>query len=620
MCGIAGFVGIGSRDDLAAMNAAQAHRGPDGEGCWVDEAARVHLGHLRLAIIDIAGGVQPMWTPDGSVGIIFNGEIYNYAELRDELAAAGATFVTDHSDTEVLLQAYRHWGDDCVKRLNGMWAFVIYDRARKRLFGSRDRFGKKPLYYVDRPDLFAFASELSALTAHPAVKPGVSRLGLQKYFAYGYIPAPHSILEGVRKLPGGHSFEYDLAGARLRTWKYWDFLIEPQEPGDARQEERWCEELRHLLARAVERRLVSDVPIGAFISGGIDSSAVAAYASKALGPDRLNTFSIGFKEPSFDESAYARRAAQHVRSVHHERMLSIDLARELAPRVLSRLDEPMADSSILPTYLLSGFAREKVTVALGGDGADELFAGYDPFRALAAAKLYSSVVPKPIHRGIALAASHLPVSHSNMSLDFRIKRTLQGLDFPPRLWCPTWMAPVPPKDLAECVGQPVDIEEVYSEAIETWEEDTNTSYVDKVLRFYTKLYLQDDILTKVDRASMMHSLEVRAPFLDIELVDFVRRLPSSVKLRGNQTKWILKKALEPVLPRDILHRSKKGFGVPIGEWFRSGHLSLGPRRAEAVPAVFSSERLRRHVANASDERAFLWSLSVLNQFAGAGAR
>jgi asparagine synthase (glutamine-hydrolysing) len=619
MCGIAGFVGEGSAADVDAMNAAQAHRGPDGTGCWVDEAHRVHLGHLRLAIIDLAGGAQPMWSADGRAGIIFNGEIYNFAELRAELVAQGVQFLTDHSDTEVLLQAYRHWGDDCVKRLNGMWAFVIYDRARRRLFGSRDRFGKKPFYYVDRPGLFAFASELSALMAHRSIQAPVSRLGLQKYFAYGYIPAPHSIYEGVRKLPGGHSFEYDLAAQRLRTWKYWDFELEPQAPGDARQEERWCEELRDLLGKAVRRRLVSDVPIGAFISGGIDSSAVAAYASEALGPGRLNTFSIGFQEPSFDESAYARRAAQHVRSVHHERMLSIDLARELAPTVLGRLDEPMADSSILPTYLLSGFAREKVTVALGGDGADELFAGYDPFRALRLAKLYASVVPKPLHRGIVLAAARLPVSHSNMSLDFRIKRTLQGLSFPPRLWCPTWMAPVAPADLAECVGAPVDLEEVYSEAIAAWDEDRNTSYVDKVLRFYTKLYLQDDILTKVDRASMMHSLEVRAPFLDIELVDFVRKLPATVKLRGNTTKWILKKALEPVLPRDILYRSKKGFGVPIGAWFKAGSLPIRANGAPIIGDAFTDERLRRHVSESSDERAFLWGVSVLNHSPAAQA-
>ena len=615
MCGIAGFAGTGGLDDLRAMNLAQAHRGPDADGQWVDPALPVHLGHRRLSILDIAGGTQPMWTSDGEVGIVFNGEIYNFAELRRELVARGARFVTDHSDTEVILQAYRLWGDDCVQRLNGMWAFVLWDRSRKRLFGSRDRFGKKPLYYVDRPELFAFASELSALTAHRAVRASISPLAVQKYFAYGYIPAPHSIYQGVNKLPGGYSFEYDVAARRFRKWRYWDFVLEPYEGpvGDARID-GWCEELRTLLAATVKRRLVSDVPIGAFISGGIDSSAVAAYASQALGPGKLNTYSIGFREPSFDESAFARRAARHVESNHHERILSIDLARELAPKVLARLDEPMADSSILPTYLLSGFAREQVTVALGGDGADELFAGYDPFRALRWARLYSSLVPKPLHRAIAFAAARMPVSHSNMSLDFKVKRTLQGLEYPPALWCPAWMASVAPRDLEACVGSPVRLEEVYSEAIDLWDQDGMKSQVDKLLRFYTKLYLQDDILTKVDRASMMHSLEVRAPFLDVQLVDFVRKLPASVKLRGSQTKWILKRALEPVLPKDILYRSKKGFGVPIGQWFRSGSLGMPEAASAIVDRSFTEQRLERHVRERSDERAFLWGASVLQYF------
>jgi len=615
MCGIAGFVGVGGREDLAAMNAAQAHRGPDADGQWADPDLPVFLGHRRLSIIDLEGGAQPMWTADGSLGVVFNGEIYNFPELREELATLGARFLTDHSDTEVLLHAYRIWGDAFVERLNGMWAFVIYDRARKRLLGSRDRFGKKPLYLIERPDLFGFASELSGLTAHRQVRTTISPLSLKKYFAYGYIPAPHSIYAEIRKLPGGHSFEYDIVSRRLRQWKYWDFVLEPGEGQAPGQEDRWCDELCDLLARAVKRRLVSDVPIGAFVSGGIDSSAVAAYAALALGPGKLSTFCIGFQEQSFDESAFARRAATHIGSQHHERMLSIELARQLVPDILRRLDEPMADSSIVPTYLLCGAAREKVTVAIGGDGADELFAGYDPFLALRYARLYASLVPRPVHCAISMVAARLPVSHRNMSLDFRIKRTLQGLSHPPRLWCPTWMAAVSPGDLSACVGSEVDLEEVYSEAIQLWEEDGERSLVDKVLRFYTKLYLQDDILCKVDRASMMHSLEVRAPFLDIELVDFVRKLPASAKLRGGETKWLLKKALARVLPPDIIHRSKKGFGVPIGQWFREGTLAVPKVSPEIVPGAFSSERLQRHVAGRSDERTFLWAETVLNHFA-----
>jgi asparagine synthase (glutamine-hydrolysing) len=614
MCGIAGFAGEGGREDIEKMNAAQSWRGPDGEGIWTDSAQSVYLGHMRLSIIDIEGGAQPMWTADHELGIVFNGEIYNHSELRSELSELGAPFVTDHSDTEVLLQAYRTWGPECVNRLNGMWAFVIYDRRRRRLFASRDRFGKKPFYYLHRRGLFAFASELTALRAHSGVHCPISTMAVHKFFAYGYIPAPHSIFEGIWKLPGGHSLEYDLASSSLRVWKYWDFVIEPFDNIPANAEERWCEELRELLARAVKRRLVSDVPIGAFLSGGIDSSAVAAFAARDLGRGQLNTYSIGFEEPSFDESQYARRAAELVGSRHHVKTLSIDTARTVIPDVLSRLDEPLGDSSLLPTYLLCGYAREHVTVALGGDGGDELFAGYDPFVALRWADLYQKLVPAPVHRAISLVTARLPVSHRNMSFDFKLKRTLRGLDHAPRLWVPVWMAPLSPRELETCFHEHVDLEEVYCEAIAQWESCNSGSLVDRTLQFYTKLYLQDDILTKVDRASMMHSLEVRAPFLDLELINFARRIPWRYKLRGGQTKYLLKKALKSILPDDIIYRSKKGFGVPVGSWLKSGTVTLKQTAIPYMQQNCVTQRLTAHTRGTSDERAFLWGALTLADF------
>ena len=368
------------------------------------------------------------------------------------------------------------------------------------------------------------------------------------------------------------------------------------------------------MRRAVKRRLVADVPIGAFLSGGIDSSAVCAFAAQELGPGRLNTYSIGFDDPTFDESAHARRAAELVHSNHYVKNVSVDTARDVLPAVLSRLDEPLGDSSLLPTYLLCGFAREQVKVAIGGDGADELFAGYDPFRALRWADLYQKLVPGSVHRAISLLIARMPVSHRNMSLDFRLKRTLRGLDHRPRLWCPVWMAPLGPADLEACFDEPMDIEDVYSEAIEQWDSCRSHALVDRILQFYTKLYLQDDILAKVDRASMMHSLEVRAPFLDIDLVDFVRRIPWQYKLRGGQTKYLLKKALEPLLPKDILYRSKKGFGVPIGSWFQSGSLTLPPANMPGMQAKCVAERLAAHRGGTSDERAFLWGTLAMSNF------
>lgn len=611
MCGIAGFVGAGDRETLARMTAVLAHRGPDDSGLW--DNGTVFLGHRRLSIVDLEGGHQPMATADGDLTLIFNGEIYNHAELRAELKARGHLFQTDHSDSEVLLHGYREWGAGLSQRLNGMWAFAVHDRKNARLFCSRDRFGKKPFYYAAGPGHFVFGSELTALLQHPRVRPNVSKRALQKYFAYGYIPAPLSVYENVLKLPGGCSLTLDTATLAHRVERYWDLVLEPFERIPANPEEEWGEQIRALLDRAVQRRLMADVPLGVFLSGGIDSSAVTALASRHLPKGQLKTFSIGFDEKSFDESHYARRVADLFGTDHHLEKLSLDRAHGLLNECLAKLDEPLGDSSLLPTYLLNRFTRQHVTVALGGDGGDELFAGYDPFQALGRAQLYQSLFPRPIHRGIRALFERLPVSHANMSLDFKIKRTLRGLSYEPRVWLPVWMGSLDPVEIGELFDGPVDIEDLYSEAIEQWDACPQPDLVDKTLQFYTKLYLQDDIMVKVDRASMMHGLEIRAPFLDIDFVDFVRRIPSSYKLRGGVTKYILKKALEPLLPEDILHRSKKGFGSPIGSWFKNGTLQIDQPAHPLLNASFVRRKVNAHLAGASDERGFLWNVHVLNR-------
>jgi asparagine synthase (glutamine-hydrolysing) len=611
MCGIAGFVGAGDRETLARMTAVLSHRGPDDSGLWSD--GTVFLGHRRLSIVDLAGGHQPMTTVDGDLTVIFNGEIYNHPELRAELKARGHVFQTDHSDTEVLLHGYREWGSDLPRRLNGMWAFALFDRKNGKLFCSRDRFGKKPFFYSAGPRHFIFGSELTALLQHPGIRPNVSKRALQKYFAYSYIPAPLSLYENVFKLPGGHSLELDTRTLAYRIGCYWDLVLEPFDRIPANPEEEWGEQIRTLLDRAVRRRLISDVPLGVFLSGGIDSSAITALASRQLPKGELKTFSIGFDEKSFDESQYARRVADLFGTDHHLEKLSLDCAHGLLNDCLTRLDEPLGDSSLLPTFLLNRFTRQHVTVALGGDGGDELFAGYDPFQALGRARLYQSFFPRPIHNGIRALFDRLPVSHANMSLDFKIKRTLRGLSYEPRFWLPVWMGSLDPVEIGELFGGPVDLEDLYSEAIEHWESCPQTDLVDKTLQFYTKLYLQDDIMVKVDRASMMHGLEVRAPFLDLEFVDFVRRIPSNYKLRGGVTKYILKKALAPLLPDDILHRNKKGFGSPIGPWFKNGTLRIDQPAHPMLNASFVKRKVDAHLSGSADQRAFLWNVHVLNR-------
>lgn len=603
MCGIAGFVGSGTRADLVRMTRAIAHRGPDAEGLWQDEARGVFLGHRRLSIIDLAGGGQPMWSADGQIGIVFNGEIYNHAELRAELQSASCRFLSDHSDTEVLIHAYREWGDGFINRLNGMWAFVIYDVTRQRLFASRDRFGKKPFYYFQSGDTFAFGSELSAVTAHPAAPSGLDRLAITKFFAYGLIPAPFTMVAGIRKLPAGHNLEFSLATRECRVTKYWEYRLEPSS--EWASPEACAEDLRHHLRTAVQRRLVSDVPLGVFLSGGIDSSAVAAFASETLGRGNLQTFSIGFHEPSFDESAFAQRAADFLGTRHHLDTLTIDRTVELLPSLAAQLDEPQGDSSILPTWLLSGFTRQHVTVALGGDGGDELFAGYDPIRALHAANVYHQITPTFLHPAIRWAAARLPVSHQNLSLDFKLKRFLRGAGYPPAQWLPNWMGALEQRDLAREFSP----DEVYSEAITAWDLEPKASLVDKATQYFIRVYLQDGILPKVDRASMLHALEARSPFLDIDLVNFARRVPAKWKYHRSTTKYLLKLALEPVLPRDIIYRKKKGFGTPIGSWFQQGKLTFDSPKL--VPAKLLESRQRSHVANVSDERQFLWNAWML---------
>ncbi|MBN1760253.1 MAG: asparagine synthase (glutamine-hydrolyzing) [Chitinispirillaceae bacterium] len=620
MCGICGFAGNGSIDDLKRMNRALFHRGPDAEGLWSDPSKGIHLGHRRLSIIDIEGGAQPMWTADGKLGVTYNGEIYNYRELRRELELIGHFFTSDHSDTEVLLHGYRAWGTALPERLNGMWAFALYDTEKNLFFCSRDRFGKKPLYYARSAGTFMFASELSALRAHPAFDFPVSRTSLRKFFAYNYIPAPRTIYEGVFQLSAGCNLIHDLAGGGTSVHPFWEFTLEPFDTVPRNAEAIWAEELRALIDKAVERRLMSDVPLGIFLSGGIDSSTVAAFASRHIDPKDLMTFSIGFEEPSFDESDYARQVAEKLGTDHHHRTLSLETAKALLPEIAGRLDEPFGDSSLLPTYLLCNESRKRVTVALGGDGADELFAGYDPFHALAAARCYAFLVPRPVHIAIRLLMQHLPVSHVNMSTDFRIKRTLRGLSYHRSLWNPVWQASLDPEEIDELFEEKMPVEELFSEAIDCWERCRTPDIVSKTLEYFTKLYLQNDILTKVDRASMMNSLEVRAPFLDIDLVNFVRRIPSDYKYRNRTTKYILKKALEPVLPDRILYRSKKGFGVPVGKWFNEGSLSIDTANiADNLSHRFVEQQIDSHRSGRSDNRAFLWNSWLLERFTGRNA-
>jgi asparagine synthase (glutamine-hydrolysing) len=616
MCGLAGFVGVGGKADLEAMAGAIVHRGPDSAGFHMESGHAVYLAFRRLAVIDIAGGEQPMWNEDASVCVLFNGEIYNHAELRAELLALGHVFRTDHSDTEVLVHGYEAWGEGLPTRLNGMFAFVVWDRNRRRLFAARDRFGEKPFYYTARSRFFGFASELSALIRHPAVDRTIDPRALQKFFAYGYIPAPNALYRGARKLPGGCSLTLDLADFSLREKRYWRFAIDADEHAPDDRMPELSEELRALLDRAVTRRLVSDVPLGVFLSGGIDSSTILALAARHRPPASLDTFTIGFNEASFDESRYAREVATAIGSRHHERILDFDAARDLAAAVLARLDEPTGDASILPTNMLCAFARETVTVALSGDGGDELFAGYDPFAALAPAAWYDRLVPPPVHLLLRRMTGMLPRATTNMSLDFKLRRTLMGMSYPERVRLPVWMSPLEPARMGALFDLPLPTDELYSEAIEVWDNARARNPVDRTLEFFTNLYLPDDILAKSDRAAMMVSLEARAVFLDNDVVDFCARLPHRYKYRRGVRKYLLRRAADGLVPDSVLKRPKKGFGIPLARWLRQMPPAPPLGAVPGLRPAWIAERWSAARAGQEDERLLLWSWLSLQGIVG----
>lgn len=613
MCGIAGFIGRGDQSDLQRMTRVLEHRGPDGEGFQIFAEQGVHLGHRRLSIVDINDGKQPMANEDGSVWVTFNGEIYNHEQLRRDLINKGHRFSTDHSDTEVLVHGWEEWGEDLPGKLNGMFAFAIWDNIKKTLFLARDRFGEKPLYWGEQGDLFLFGSELSAFVAHSGFTPRLNRLALKKYFAHGFIPSPNAFYQDTHKLRPGFWLKWE-AGKPAQIQAYWHFHIEPA-PNPTSLDEA-AEEVRALLVQSVQRRMMSDVPLGVFLSGGIDSSAAAAAMCQFRSPEEVKSFCIGFNEKSFDESVYARQMAQSIGCHHHEKILDMSAAKNLMDEILNRLDEPLADASLLPTYLLSQFACQNISVALSGDGGDEIFAGYDTFKALRPATLYATCMPKFAHKAIRSLADLLPKSTANMSLDFKIRRALTGLTYGSELWNPVWIAPLEGSDLDDLFHEPVDIEELYSEVLTQWRRSDDLSLIDRTLEFYSNFYLPDDILTKVDRASMLNGLEARSVFLDNDLVDYARTLPANYKFDGTTRKLVLKKALQGMLPDTVLDRPKKGFGIPLMAWLKDMNLSAGQADTFVLDQAGVSARIQAHSSGQKDYRHFVWAWAVLQHHGG----
>ncbi|WP_374527829.1 XrtA/PEP-CTERM system amidotransferase [Novosphingobium sp.] len=623
MCGIAGLYHLSTPKPvdparIERMCDAMAHRGPDGHGIWT--APGVGLGHRRLSIIDVAGSPQPMASSDGRVMLVFNGEIYNYRELREELRAGGAMFHTD-GDSEVIIAAWQRWGPQCVSRLHGMFAFAIYDLEARSLFLARDRLGVKPLFYAALSDgSLIFASELKGLIAHPLLRREVDPLAIEDYLAWGYVPDHRSILTGVHKLPAGSSLllRHDRALPAPNQW--WDVSFAERRKGRAADLEA---ELLHLLRQAVSSRMVADVPLGAFLSGGVDSSSVVALMAEASGAP-VKTCSIGFDVAGLDETSYADQVARRFATDHRARTVSpddFDHADDLA----AMFDEPFADASALPTWRVCQLARETVTVALSGDGADEALAGYRRHAFQHGEDRLRAILPQSLRGPVfgGLGAIYPKADWAPRPL--RAKSTLLALAGSSEQGYARAIGVTPP-ELRQTLYSPDFLRERGEYRAEQPFEAMMRSAparsgLDRAQYADLRFWLPGDILTKVDRTSMAVSLEAREPLLDHRLIEFAATLPEGLRLKRGQGKWLMKKAMRRYLPDEILYRQKQGFVTPIADWFR-GPLAGAARAISSSTSLartgwFDTRRLgdiaEAHISGRSDHSRLLWQLLMLDK-------
>jgi asparagine synthase (glutamine-hydrolysing) len=623
MCGIAGLYHLTTPKPvdparIERMCEAMVHRGPDGGGVWT--APGIGLGHRRLSIIDLAGSPQPMHSADGRAVLVFNGEIYNYQELRAELRDLGATFRTD-GDSEVILAAWQRWGADCLPRLHGMFAFALYDLGERTLFLARDRLGVKPLFYAPLSDgSLAFASELKGLLAHPLLRREVDPLAIEDYLAWGYVPDHRSVLKGVHKLPAGHSLLLRHAAPLPAPVRWWEPSFADRRAGRAADLEA---ELVHRLREAVRSRMVADVPLGAFLSGGVDSSAVVALMAEASSAP-VKTCSIGFDVAGLDETGYARQVATLFATDHHARTVSPDDFGAIGS-LAAMFDEPFADASALPTWRVCQLARETVTVALSGDGADEAFAGYRRQRFHWHEDRLRRILPQALRAPLfgGLGAAYPKADWAPRPL--RAKTTLLALSEPADLAYARALA----------VTTPDQRDSLYTAEFQRLRGDYRAeqpllatmagaparSALDRAQYADLTFWLPGDILTKVDRTSMAVSLEAREPLLDHRLIEFAARLPEGLRVRGGQGKWLMKQAMRRYLPDDILFRPKQGFVTPIAEWLR-GPLAATARgiagstvlsRTGWFDAMRVSALAEAHIAGRSDHSRLLWQLLMLDR-------
>ncbi len=612
MCGITGFTHRNGAWDRASIRAATdslIHRGPDQQGAY--ESALVSLGAVRLKIIDLQAGEQPMISEDGNTVLVFNGEIYNHRELRAELESRGEKFKTN-SDTEVVLRAFLRWDKDCFARLRGMFALAIWSEHAGRLVLARDRLGIKPLYFHLRGGELYFGSELKSIFAHREIPRELDFASLQHYLSLNYVPCPYTLVRGIEKLPPGHLMEWQ--DGELEVEAYWRSRFEPQKHKSLEDAQ---EELDSLLRESVRDHLIADVPLGIWLSGGVDSSTILHYA-RELNSSRLKTFSISFAGRSFDETPYIRAIAKMYDTEHHELDVSPSLDLPAAIEELTYYsDEPFADAGALPVWFLSALSRKHATVALSGEGADELFAGYTTYAADCYAARAQSVAPV-LRRGLLSLLRFLPVSNDKISLEYKMKRFLEGTLLPAddahTYWNGTFSAAQQDQFLLRRDG--ARPKSLFDADLPAWDESGS---LNRYLAFDQRYYLADDILQKTDRMSMAHSLEVRPPFLDHRIVEFAARLPEHMKMNGRQHKVVLKRLMQSKLPASVLRRPKTGLDIPTHDWLRG---ALRPLLMDTLSAAAIDETklfrregieffIKEHMERRANLGYHLWGLLIL---------
>ncbi len=617
MCGIAGFThfsgNMGDKDTLKKMGDSIYHRGPDAGGEHINE--HVGLAHRRLAIIDLSdAGIQPMTSHDGKYVIVFNGEIYNFQAIRDELSAAGYPFKT-HTDTEVILALYATEGEKMLSKLNGMFAFALWDTTSEKLMIARDRMGKKPLYYLQTETQFAFASEIKALLTLPNVPRDIRLDAVYDFFAYQYIPDPKSIFTHIHKLPPAHYMTIDASGVNIQ--QYWDVSFKNTSD---ESEEVLTQKLRELATHCTKQRMVSDVPLGAFLSGGVDSSGVVAMmATNSETP--VTTCSIGFDEKKFNETEFAKEVANQYQTDHHEFTVHQNVADNLE-KIVAYFDEPFADPSLVPTFFVSELARQQVTVAIAGDGGDEVFAGYEKYTTDATENRLRNKFPKFIRKHVFPKFADL-LSNSNATVFRKGKSLLTSLSQEPAMGFYTTNSQIDDRQWQKLAQQ--DIKEKLGDyhpskiTIDAYEKSDGPDHLAKILYTDMKTYLPGGILVKVDRMSMANSLEVRAPLLDKDVVEFSATVPSEMKFKNGEKKHILKEAFKPMLPNNILYRKKMGFSVPLASWFRHEIKELAQRylieQAQGLKGIFNHDQVvtlwNEHQNGNADHTALMWSMLIV---------